>query len=58
MISLTKPVRSPGDEAYRALLGHTCACAACRCAPCPVAAGLTRVWRQARGRGPIAADSA
>ncbi|MGW1843343.1 hypothetical protein [Streptomyces sp. NPDC001966] len=48
MIPLTKTVRSRGDEAYRAFLGHTCTCAACRCAPCPVAVRLGRVWREGR----------
>lgn len=48
VIPLTKAVRPRGETAYRALLGHTCVCAACRCAPCPVAVRLTRVWREGR----------
>ncbi|MFD8852577.1 hypothetical protein [Streptomyces sp. NPDC059604] len=48
MITLTKYARSRGDQAYRVLLGHTCCCAACRRAPCPVAVRLARVWREVR----------
>lgn len=42
--------RSQPDQAYRTLLGHTAACAACRAAggPCPTAARLTRAWRKDR----------
>ncbi|MFF2959626.1 hypothetical protein ACFVT1_12060 [Streptomyces sp. NPDC057963] len=46
MITLTKSV--PGEAEYRALLGHTYACAACRCSPCPTALRLSRTWREAR----------
>ncbi|MFD8823543.1 hypothetical protein ACFV1C_14425 [Streptomyces sp. NPDC059605] len=48
VITLTKYARSRGDQAYRVLLGHTCCCAACRRAPCPVAVRLARVWREVR----------
>ncbi|GAB2922136.1 hypothetical protein GCM10027028_19810 [Streptomyces sundarbansensis] len=37
------------DTAYRALLGHTTTCTACRTgAVCPDAAKLVRVWRETR----------
>ncbi|MFD0421690.1 hypothetical protein [Streptomyces parvus] len=37
------------DTAYRALLGHTTTCTACRTgAICPDAAKLVRVWRETR----------
>lgn len=37
------------DTAYRALLGHTMACAACRTGVnCPTATKLVRAWREAR----------
>ncbi|WP_103530184.1 hypothetical protein [Streptomyces sp. SM11] len=37
------------DTAYRALLGHTTACTACRTgANCPDATKLVRVWRETR----------
>ncbi|MFF8716144.1 hypothetical protein ACF07T_32635 [Streptomyces sp. NPDC015184] len=48
VITLTKPVGSP-DDAYRALLGHTYSCAACRAgAHCTTAVRLGRAWREAR----------
>ncbi|PCG85008.1 hypothetical protein CIB93_16700 [Streptomyces sp. WZ.A104] len=38
------------DAAYRALLGHTTTCDACRAgATCPDATKLVRVWRETRG---------
>ncbi len=38
-----------GDTAYRALLGHTATCAACRVGvACAVAVRLGRVWREVR----------
>lgn len=37
------------DAAYRALIDHTYACAACRAgAACPTAVRLNRAWRDAR----------
>ena len=49
MITLTKPVRTPGDQAYRALLDHTYSCAACRAgAHCVTRVRLGRAWREAR----------
>ncbi|GGS34095.1 hypothetical protein GCM10010253_04440 [Streptomyces badius] len=37
------------DTAYRALLGHTTTCTACRTGEiCPDAAKLVRVWRETR----------
>lgn len=42
--------RAQPDSAYRTLLGHTTACAACRAAgrPCLIAARLSRAWRKDR----------
>ncbi|WP_176725310.1 hypothetical protein [Streptomyces sp. DvalAA-19] len=37
------------DVAYRAWIGHTTTCAACRAgAACPTAVRLGRAWREAR----------
>ncbi|MFI1220894.1 MULTISPECIES: hypothetical protein [unclassified Streptomyces] len=37
------------DTAYRALLGHTMTCTACRTGTiCPAATKLVRVWRETR----------
>ncbi|MEV5200821.1 hypothetical protein [Streptomyces sp. NPDC053720] len=44
---LADPIQA--DAAYRVLLGHTTACAACRAgATCAPAARLRRAWREAR----------
>lgn len=48
MITLIKLARTPGDEAYRILLGHTYGCASCRLAPCPTAVRLSQAWRDER----------
>ncbi|MFF3359585.1 hypothetical protein ACFYWN_45095 [Streptomyces sp. NPDC002917] len=38
------------DSAYRTLIGHTYACAACRAGvACPTNVRLARAWRAARG---------
>lgn len=48
LINLSKRTVAP-DTAYRALLGHTTTCAACRAgASCPTAVRLGRAWREAR----------
>ncbi|WP_187438526.1 hypothetical protein [Streptomyces sp. sk2.1] len=47
--SMPAPVRSSGDEAYRAFLGHTYSCTTCRAgAHCGTAVRLGRAWREAR----------
>lgn len=51
MTAQTNPAKSASaDEAYRSLIGHTVACAACRAgAPCVTATRLGRAWRRVRG---------
>lgn len=48
---MSAPVKHPkaGDREYKALLGHTVACTACRSTgPCPTAVSLARSWRKTR----------
>ncbi|WP_329307046.1 hypothetical protein OG322_26650 [Streptomyces sp. NBC_01260] len=46
---VTAAVRPAQDHAYRAWLGHTLACAACRAgAACTTVVRLGHAWRQAR----------
>ncbi|MEV7401751.1 hypothetical protein AB0N93_15330 [Streptomyces sp. NPDC091267] len=41
--------RGPGEEAYRALVGHTFTCPTCRAgAPCIAEVRLGREWKKAR----------
>lgn len=49
MVMLTKLSPAP-DASYRAFLGHTTTCVACRSAPrpCLTAVELGRAWREAR----------
>lgn len=41
-------LRGSGEEAYRALVGHTSECAGCRTGPCPEAVRLDREWKRVR----------
>lgn len=47
---LVKPIRpGRGEEAYRALVGHTFTCTTCRAgASCMTAVRLSRAWKKAR----------